>query len=370
MLTYKNMKKKYYYIDFLRIFSMFAVVFLHTASDLLRTEYNEAVWHFSNVLTSLFSVSVPIFFMISGVMLLSGEKSSSIKDLYRIRLKKIVLPFLFWSLFALIYYFLTEYIYYGTLNFSALKYRVTHFLSEPVTIHLWFMYALIPIYIILPFLKILVDNINKKQSLYLFLIWLVFSVLTTTVQNFLTGEYKSLVTFNYSFNLNIIGGYVGFFVLGYYLHNIDFKVKRKYLIIFIILDIFIISLGTYIIYILKNGYFENFKVYSGIFTASLSIAVFLLFKDIFKNKENVKFPKLLNIVSETSFGIYLIHNLVINFFNLNYFIQPEGGILFLLLRFILIYLISFVVIYVLSLIKPLCFIATGTKYRGRINEKN
>ena len=370
MPTYKNMKKRYYYIDFLRIFSMFAVVFLHSASDLLRTEYNTGVWHFSNVLTSLFSVSVPIFFMISGAMLLSDEKASSIKGLYKVRLKKIVLPFLFWSLFAVIYFLITEYLYYDTLNFSALKYRVMHFLSEPVTIHLWFMYALIPIYVILPFLKVLIDNINNKQSIYLFLIWAIFSIFTTTAQNFLPGEYKVLFSFNYSFNLNVIGGYVGFFILGYYLHNNDFKIKRKYLIIFVIADVFIVSFGTYILYILKNGYFENFKVYTGLFTVSLSIAVFLLFKDIFKNKENVKFSKLINKLSETSFGIYLIHNLVINFFNLNYFIQPEQGIIFLILRFIMVYLISFLIIYVLTLLKPLSFITSGIKHRGRINEKN
>lgn len=364
------MKKKYYYIDFLRIFSMFAVVFLHTASDILRTEYNTALWHFSNALTSLFGVSVPIFFMISGAMLLSNDKSVSIKDLYKIRLKKIVLPFLFWSLFAVVYFLITEYFYYNNFNLSALKYRLVHFLSEPVTIHLWFMYALIPVYIILPFLKILIDNINKKQTIYLFWLWFIFSILTTTAQNILPERLKILFSFNYSFNLNIVGGYIGFFMLGYYLHNIDFKIKRKYLILFIILDVLIISFGTYILYILKNGYFENFKTYLGIFTASLSVAAFLLFKDIFKDKESFKFTKLINKVSETSFGVYLIHNLVINFFNLNYFIQPEQGIIFLLLRFIMVYLISFLVIYILNLIKPLSFVATGIKYRGHINEKN
>ena len=277
------MKTKYYYIDFLRLFSMFAVVFLHTVADLLRTEYGTLLWHFSNVATSLFTASVPVFFMISGAMLLSNKTSGEVDGLFKKRIKKIFIPFLFWSFFAIAYYFLTEYLYYGTLNFSGIAYRVKHFLSEPVTIHLWFMYALIPIYIILPFIKVLIDNINKKQTIYMFVIWFVCSVMITTLVNLLPDTFKVFFAVNSSFNLNIIGGFLGFFILGYYLHNKDFKIKIKNLILLIFADVFVIAFGTYVYYLKYEMYFEGFKVYGGIFTVILSVLLFLLFKEIFKN---------------------------------------------------------------------------------------
>lgn len=364
------MKKKYYYIDFLRIFSMFGVVFLHTVADLLRTEYETSLWHFSNLLTSVFSFAVPVFFMISGAMLLSNESSSLVEGLYKKRIKKILLPFLFWSFFAIGYYFITEYLYYGTINCSGIIYRFKHFLCEPVTIHLWFMYALIPIYIILPFIKILINNITKKQTIYMFFIWFMCSVLYTTAQNLAPDNYKVLFSVNNSFNLNIIGGYLGFFILGYYLHNYNFRIKKRILVAFIFIDILVIAGGTYIAYLLKNIYFEGFKVYCGIFTTSLSVAVFLLFKELCKDIESVKYSKLITKISETSFAVYLIHNLVIHFLNLNYFFQPENGVIYVLIRFVLVYIISFVISCVLILIKPLCFISTGIKYRGVANEKN
>ena len=68
------MKKRYYYIDFLRIFSMLSVIFLHVVADLLRVKYGSLEWHFSNLITSVISVAVPVFFMISGAMLLNNDK--------------------------------------------------------------------------------------------------------------------------------------------------------------------------------------------------------------------------------------------------------------------------------------------------------
>ena len=68
-------KKKYYYIDFIRIFSMLSVIMLHVCADVLWAGKIDGVWHFSNILSALCSASVPLFFMISGAMLLSDEKN-------------------------------------------------------------------------------------------------------------------------------------------------------------------------------------------------------------------------------------------------------------------------------------------------------
>lgn len=365
------MKKKYLYLDFLRIFSMFAVIFLHTVADLLRTNYQEFIWHFSNILSSLFSTSVPIFFMISGALLLSDDKSLSVIQLYKVRLKKICIPFIFWSVFAVLYYFIVDVSYYGNFNYDGIIYRLKHIFSQPVTIHLWFMYALIPIYILLPYIKLIVDNANKNHIRYIFILWIIFSVFLTTAQNLVTDNYKIIFQMNNQFSLNIIGGYLGFFILGYYIHNNDIKIKKRWLSIYIILDILIVSAGTYFLTTKTGAYFEGFKVYCGFFTSSMSIALFLLFKDIFKNTETIKHGKLISVVSDTSFAIYLIHNLVIHFMNINYFIVPNNSFIHLILRFIAVYFVSFVIVYILKLIKPMCFITTGIKYKGlKKYEKN
>ncbi|MBE7020334.1 MAG: DUF1624 domain-containing protein [Ruminococcaceae bacterium] len=364
------MKKRFYYIDFLRIFSMLSVIFLHVVADLLRVKYNSIEWHFSNIITAVIGIAVPVFFMISGAMLLSNEKSSSVDNLVKGRLVKVFIPFAFWSLIAILHYFVIDTVRTGSFGYDGMIYRFKYILSQPATIHLWFMYALIPIYLLLPFLKTLVDKMDKKQAIYLISLWMVCSVLYTTVQNLFPIKYKTVLTFNNSFNLNFIGGYIGFFILGYYLHVKDIKIKSRLLILIAIIDVAIISLGTYFATSYYNGYFEGFKVYTGVFTTVLSICVFLLFKNLYANIEKFSFCNVTEALSTFSFPIYLVHNLIIDFFNVLGFIQPENGIIYIIARFLAVFTASYIVIYILSKIKPLCFVSTGIKYRGFKNEKN
>ena len=91
------MKKKFYYIDFLRIFSMLSVIMLHVVADLLRVKYGSVEWHFSNIITSVISVAVPVFFMISGATLINYNKRYTTKQFFSKRFKRTVIPFLFFS---------------------------------------------------------------------------------------------------------------------------------------------------------------------------------------------------------------------------------------------------------------------------------
>ena len=364
------MKKKFYYIDFLRIFSMLSVIMLHVVADLLRVKYGSVEWHFSNILTSVISVAVPVFFMISGALLLSNEKSSSVKGLFKTRLPKIIIPFLFWSLIAIGYYFAADTYRNGAYGWAGLIYRIKNILSQPATIHLWFMYALIPIYLLLPFIKTLIDKMKKTQGIYMLSLWILCSVVYSTIQNLFPEILRAPLTVNSAFNLNFIGGYIGFFVLGYYLHKLKLNIKNKWLILISIVDVCIIACGTYIFTSRYNGYFEGFKVYTGLFTTVLSVCIFLIFKNIFADMEEFRYSKITDTVGVLSFPIYLIHNLVIDFLNISGFIQPENGIMYIIARFLFVFAVSYSVVFILTKIKPLCFISTGIKYRGYQNEKN
>ena len=48
--------------DLLRVASMVGVVYLHTAAGALR-QLGTPLWHFSNLLSSLATAAVPLFFM-------------------------------------------------------------------------------------------------------------------------------------------------------------------------------------------------------------------------------------------------------------------------------------------------------------------
>ena len=82
--------------DLLRVASMVGVVYLHTAAGALR-QLGTPLWHFSNLISSLATAAVPLFFMLSGALLLSHPRTAELGTLFRRRLPKVLIPLLAWS---------------------------------------------------------------------------------------------------------------------------------------------------------------------------------------------------------------------------------------------------------------------------------
>lgn len=76
------------YFDWLRIIAALSVIFMHTAAGPLRAGINTG-WHLLNVCTSLAFTAVPLFFMMSGYLLMTSRKTADISVLLRHRLPRL-----------------------------------------------------------------------------------------------------------------------------------------------------------------------------------------------------------------------------------------------------------------------------------------
>lgn len=108
--------------------------------------------------------------------------------------------------------------------------------------------------------------------------------------------------------LDIVGGYIGYFILGYYLNEYPIAPKARFGIHFIS----IISIITCISLTFNKSLNSHFTVeyyfhYLTIFIFIWSIEVFLTAKHFYKNISNLNFA----VMSQASLGIYAIHMLVI-----------------------------------------------------------
>jgi len=352
------------YIDVLRVLSMLAVVFLHTAAGSLRSGFNSALWHFSNILTAFLSVSVPVFFMISGAMLLGGSKPLTVGSVYRRRLPKVFLPFLLWSLLAVLYYALRDLFFLGGMDSGMLAEKLVYMPTRPVMVHLWFMYVLIPIYILLPILKKLADFMDKKILRYLLAVWLVFSVVLPTVKSVIPEGYQSILEAGQTFSLDFLGGYLGYFFLGHYLHKYKVRVSKKFLVLIILIDTLFVSFATWYATINEGAYTEVFKKYTGLCTVVLASAVFLLVKKLFTGIQMPrKVYEVLQFLSRLSFGVYLLHNIVIDLLGNWVSLWPARSAGILLLSYITVVFVSLACIIILASFKYTCFALTGLTYR-------
>lgn len=90
------------YFDWLRIIAALSVIFMHTAAGPLRAGINTG-WHLLNVCTSLAFTAVPLFFMMSGYLLMTSRKTADISVLLRHRLPRLVVPLAGWTVVAVLW---------------------------------------------------------------------------------------------------------------------------------------------------------------------------------------------------------------------------------------------------------------------------
>ena len=91
------------YLDLAGVASAIAVVILHANGSFWHFSATGGYWGRANIIECLFYFCVPIFFMISGITLIDYNKRYSLKEYFKKRINKVVIPYIFWSLFAIAY---------------------------------------------------------------------------------------------------------------------------------------------------------------------------------------------------------------------------------------------------------------------------
>ena len=279
--------KRIIYLDVVRVVACLMVIIQHSPMP-----------SFGDVNSSLYSATyflsypcVPLFFMVSGALLLPVENSSGSLLFIRKKLSKILFPTLFWTFF----YFLIrivkdqpiEWINILSIPFSPQGHGV-----------LWFMYVLAGLYLIAPIISHWLRQSSKKELEFYLVLWFItlsFTHLDSVIQ-ISEGYYNALC---------YLGGYIGYFVLGYYLHTYKKDLgggKFQFTIILLIVPIIIYGTCKYI------GMEVAFSAYLSLFTASMSISWFIGIEMLMSKYLIVDdMAHVVEIISNLSFGIYLMH---------------------------------------------------------------
>lgn len=288
------------WVDFTRVVAIFSVVLLHSAAPLLY-RYNTISsfnWWVGNIYDSAVRPCVPLFFMITGYLLLG--KQESVKDYLLKRSKRILIPFIVWSI---IYVF-----WRGYLGETITPLTFLRLIFIPAYYHLWFFYAIIWLYLYIPILRVFMQY-SKKGFLYYFIILWFIAVLPIPFIE------KAIP---YVSEMYVYITYTGYLVVGYLLGNTQTNKKhaiQSLLVSFICLLITIT--GTYFLTAQSNreylAYGEYFHHYSSPNIILQSVSIFIFLKHFWENALISSHQKtILKVLSSASFGIYLIHPIVLD----------------------------------------------------------
>lgn len=155
-------RKRIDYIDWLRITSALAVIGIHIT---MTQPNNYSVLEIGKndycILTCVYTLvqwAVPVFLMISGNLLLHSKKMTFAK-VKRMTIRMVTVLLLFGSAFSL----LEQVFERRTLELGMIPHSVLLTLQQKSWSHLWYLYVLIGIYLILMPLKKFVDNSSNKE---------------------------------------------------------------------------------------------------------------------------------------------------------------------------------------------------------------
>ena len=286
--------------DNTRILAIFAVILLHVSAILVIGVRNldSRQWWIGNIYNALSRWCVPVFVMLSGALLLSEDKVESIAEFYKKRAARVLIPTLFWTLFFVVWS-LAE----GVMQGHALSARFfMKALSVGKTfVHMWFLYMIIGLYFIAPFIRILVRNTSKREIFFFTIVLFLLAAINEI--------YYSLHPKNIFLFINQFWNYLPYFIAGHFICKTEWKPRTSILCLVFVLSVVLAALACFFVgewQGLKKGLY--FYRSLSVTVIPMSISIMFLFKKLSAAIVNVEITRRL---ASLVLGIYFVHPLII-----------------------------------------------------------
>lgn len=305
-------EERYEFIDLLKAIAIFFVVIYHYNNLTINLfETQNTFSYFNYFFKSIFSTCVPIFFFVNGALLLNRD--FNLKK-HISKLITIILLTVVWGIITLLILMPIKNEYMSLFEFAK---SLVMWKAQWIN-HLWFLQALIVIYIFFPLIKKTYDN--ECNNLYFFLVIAflmtfgnVFLSNCANVLEFIIGKNYLSGNINFFDEFNAFRGIYGYSIVYFILGGLFLKYKEKFYEkkwVTIATSTIIISMVLLTLYgvLMSKSNGEIYDIvwygYDTIPTLCMVIALSIL---ALKYKGNHKILNLINIAGKNSLGIYFIH---------------------------------------------------------------
>ena len=317
------------FLDWVRVIACFMVMLVHCIEPFYLggpegtyiASKTDALW--VTLVNSALRSAVPLFVLTSSYLLFPLKTDTT--TFFRKRFSRVVVPFAVWSL---LYCVIPPIGSAGNIDIAANFKDLAFNFVMTSSGHLWFVYMLLGVYLLMPLLSPWVEKVSRKGERTFLILWAVTTVLpllrplaeTVTGSTNLWGEcpWNPYGTFYY------VSGFIGFIVLGHYIRTyageLSWKRTLAYAIPFWIIGYAVTAGGFWHFMPTENGFpvsapYEtavrmettwNFCTF-GVMMQTL--AYFLVFRKI--TASGWVYDHLVLPVSKLSYGMYLMHMFVL-----------------------------------------------------------
>jgi len=299
------------YLEWMRLLAASLVIFNHLPGYTLYGISSGSKQAFYMVLTMITRINVPLFFMISGILLFSKEE-----DFLKVIKKRV-------SRFCLIIIIFEGGLFCACLvksflEGSLIEYPLRKFVFGVLAGNLdwtgayWYLYAYLGLLFTLPFMQRIAKRIEKQDFIVLLMLHFFFRSLIPLLNIGLNKIDWGGVSISSSFSVPLATTKAFFFpLIGYYIdRNIEIgKLQKKHIVGLVIGGVVGILLSCFCTYyegITTGKYTQN---YVQLFDYLTTIVVFILIKYVttrkYKKLSEGNVAKMVCVAGSLTFGIYL-----------------------------------------------------------------
>ena len=268
---------------------------------------------------------VPLFVMITGALLLPVRGDAS--TFYKKRIPRVFYPFLIWSVLYNLFPWITgllglnpqiildffpyagEEVMQQSFSVSLEYILMIPFNFSILAVHMWYIYLLIGLYLYLPVFSAWVEKASERAKLMFLLAWGV-TLLLPYYYQFVSNYLWGTCSWNSFGMLYAFAGFNGYLLLGHYLENLEWSLKKT-----LAIGIPMFAVGYAVTFLgfrhitalpeYTDEMLELFFTYCSLNVVMMTIPVFMLAKKVKVNSERMK--KALANLTVCGFGIYMIH---------------------------------------------------------------
>ena len=303
-----NMDNKRLDIELIRIIAVFFVIFNHTGTlgyFLFASYEPRSIQYWIYLFISVFcKISVPLFFMITGALMLN-RKEESLRYLWKHRVLHICCILIIWSFF-----------YYMVLvKEGGEAFNIVRFFRQLYVYNwnfsFWYLYVYIALLICLPLLQKIAQSLSNKDYIYMTILYITFKMIIPSLQYIL---WRGRYTLNNNIDLGwITSNIVIFPLMGYFL---SYRVKefwnKKRILILWGINICTILMSCYLTYyrasVMGVCNEESSQAFHDTFVLINCITVFVTCQYLNDKSQLLsKISKQIISLGGCTFGIYLTH---------------------------------------------------------------
>ena len=320
-------------LDVIRLFAFFCVVAVHffKNSNFYSMNVSGIRMYILTVIRSFFIICVPLFITLTGYLM---NKKELTKKYYKGLIKILII----YVICSIIYHLFLIFYLNEDISFYIFLKNLFSYLG---TRDSWYVELYIGLFLLIPFLNIIFNNIKSKKETNYLLMTLFFIVGIPSCFNFIFPLFPDWWIFIYP---------IFYYYLGAYISKYSIKISTKWNIILLILVLLVDGTINYI-----NSYNSIYKLidFNGYSSGTVILTTYLVFILLLRIniKPTERKTKILKTVSDSVFGAYLLSCIFDIVLYKHLFKSTFYGPLIVLLVFILSLLSSMIINYIYNKIK-------------------